>query len=317
MNFYSKLLIFLIFSIYGLSLSAQAIESYENLVQARKIAEEHSLRYNCGKILVDYPNGRGLMDYCSAVMLDPQTVLSVSHIYYDGLKHVSNCLFFFRNYEGKTYSIDFVRPLGPCRKDLDPNDDLALFYLRAPRPCPVQIKIATDWPQNPTQEKPQALFSLSYGWSLESKDKYQFHNTEGKYLYYKTETFETIEKTYIQEYWADRAVYITQKNGHNRDFYLAKPGNPSQIFIHDSGSPWFTGNEVEGYTLCGLSCSSEKVRPYEIHPENLCYKNDFFWFDYPLTLQVYTLKDPRRFRNQLTAVAPHSSWIEQHRKLSS
>jgi hypothetical protein len=303
MTFFARLSYFLL--LIG-STFVHAMDAPDSLTQSHTEAEAHPLKRNCGKIMVGHSNGKDLLDYCSAVVVENQAVLSACHILHDSRKQDPECYFYFCSYDGKKYAIDPIRALAPKREILDPNDDLALFYLQEPIHDTLHIKISTRWMQ-PTKEK---LFSLTYGWKLNLEiSKYTVHNTMGNRLYYITGTYHPFGNTYIQMFDADRAVQMSTPDGKSRELYVGKPGSPSQIFLCDSGAPWFKGNEVDGYTLCGITSTIEQFDPKDIQQENLAYQGDFKGINATLSLKVYGLKNNRAFKNQLTAVAPHESWI--------
>lgn len=306
MIFFSRLIYFLF--LIGCAF-VHAMDAPSDLAQSNREAEAHPLKVNCGKIMVGHSNKKDLLDYCSAVVVENQTVLSACHVLHDSRKQDPECYFYFCSYEGRLYQIDPIRGLAPKREILDPNDDLALFYPKEPIPYTANIKISTAW----GQASRERLFSLTYGWKLDLEgNKYNVHNTDGKKLYHVTGTYDPFGNTYIQMFAADSVVQISTQDDKSRKLYLGKPGSPSQIFLCDSGAPWFKGNETDGYTLCGISSTIEHFDPKDIQQENLTYEGNFHGLNALLNLKVYGLKTHRLFKNQLTAIAPHAPWITKH-----
>lgn len=305
---------FRIFFFFAFLLSSSVSEALifeddESLIKAQKAGNNLKNDIPVGKIIVKHEDK--IIDYCSAVVFGKpaekvtKTILSSAHIFTDTKLRYPKLRFYFQDSCESLLPIEEIRPFS--NKPTNANEDLAMFYLHDPIPCNPLVRLAH------TAQK-ETLTCLSYGLALTTGGEYKIHNTFASQVYSVSNIYFAPRDNYFSLLKADRFVDISIKNGSHRSVFIAEPQSQPQFFPHDSGSPWFTGNKIDGYTLHALTQSTTPAPSDVIGGTKITLGHiDFTRLGQaPMTLDIYQLPKLSDYHNCLTTLAPNRNWIYEN-----
>lgn len=303
----------LILIVLNSSISAIIVETEEELTDAQKKAETLKGDIQPGLIWSFDSKGDRVLDPTSAIAIgmpgqkETKTVLSCAHGYFSSLSTHNEAKFSFIDVENKSHQIEKVLPLVPNSYDVKVFNDVCLFFLDHAIPCNPKLVIS------PVESTSIELTTITYGWTLNTQTL-DVSNNSWVLPYSFTTTFENEHNVWIHQYESIRIGQLVKGKGVvKKPFYLAKPKSSPQLFLQDSGSPWFSKTQT-GYNLVGITREISSLAPLD--QQNLLgnklahvQEADYKWFNEDIHLDIYDLDHTTLYKNRLTPLHRHVEWI--------